>query len=226
MRQQSTADQEAIVGLPFLYRAGRDRSAPLAVLLHGRAGTREVIWMFERHVPPEAAVLSLQAPLAEPAPLGGFSWWRIDADEEERAAAMRHAVERMTAAMERFIELEALEPASRVILGFSQGAALISAALLSQRLRVDGAALLAGFVVEPPGPPAIHGAPKVFVAHGTRDEVISIERARRGARLLESLGLPVTRVEDEVGHKVGIQGTRALKSWLHEILGETASSSD
>jgi phospholipase/carboxylesterase len=221
MRHPSTVEQENIVGLPFLYRAGRDRSAPLAVLLHGRAGTREVIWMFERHVPPHAAVLSLQAPLAEPAPLGGFSWWRLDADEEERAEALRHAVERMTEAIERFIESHALQPMSRVALGFSQGAALISAALLSQRLRVDGAALLAGFVLEPPGPPAVHGAPKVFVAHGTRDEVISIERARRGAKLLESLGLPVTHIEDDVGHKIGVQGTRALKTWLHDLLGET-----
>jgi phospholipase/carboxylesterase len=224
MRQPSTLEQEAIVGLPFLYRPGQDRSAPLAVLLHGRAGTREVIWMFERQVPPTAAVLSLQAPLPEPAPLGGFSWWRLDADEEERIAAVRHAVERLADAIERFLELHELRPTRRIALGFSQGAALISAALLSQRLRVDGAALLAGFVVEPPAPatvPAsfVHGKPRVFVAHGTKDEVISIERARRGAKLLASLGLPVTHVEDEVGHKVGIQGTRALKKWLDETLG-------
>jgi phospholipase/carboxylesterase len=220
MRQISTADQEQFVGLPFLYRAGHDRTAPLAVLLHGRAGTREVIWMFERQVPPGAAVLSLQAPLPEPPPLGGFSWWRLDADEDERAEAVRHSIERMTNAIERFLESHRLEPASRVALGFSQGAALISAALLSQRLRVDGAALLAGFVVEPPGPPAVHGAPKVFMAHGTRDEVISIERARRGAKLLENLGLPVTQVEDDVGHKIGVQGTRALRNWLHELIGQ------
>lgn len=208
--------------------------------------------MFERQVPPTVAVLSLQAPLPEPAPLGGFSWWRIDADEEERTAAVLHAVERLTDAIERFVELHELRPTRRIALGFSQGAALISAALLSQRLRVDGAALLAGFVVEPPAPSTVapsesstvapstiaaatvapstvapstvapftvHGKPKVFVAHGTKDEVISIERARRGAKLLASLGLPVTHVEDEVGHKVGIQGTRALKAWLHDILG-------
>lgn len=219
MRQPSTPEQEAVVGLPFLYRAGEDRAAPLAVLIHGRAGTREVIWMFERQVPPGAAVLALQAPLPEPAPLGGFSWWRMDMDEDQRAEAMRHAVERMTAAIDRFVESHRLEPTNRVALGFSQGAALISAALLSRQLRVAGAALLAGFVVEPPGPPAVHGTPRVFMAHGTRDEVISIERSRRGARLLEGLGLPVTHVEDDVGHKIGIQGTRALKAWLHDLLG-------
>ena len=213
-------DQEQQVGLPFLYRAGHDRTAPLAVLLHGRAGTREVIWMFERHVPPGAAVLSLQAPLPEPPPLGGFSWWHRDSDEEERAEAVRQAIERMTTAIERFVESHQLEPVNRVALGFSQGAALISAALLSEKLRVNGAALLAGFVVEPSGPPAIHGVPKVFVAHGTRDEVISIERARRGAKFLENLGLPVTQVEDDVGHKVGVQGTRALKTWLKELIGQ------
>ncbi len=58
------------------------------------------------------------------------------------------------------------------------------------------------------------------MAHGTRDEVISIERARRGAKLLENLGLPVTQVEDDVGHKIGVQGTRALRNWLHELIGQ------
>jgi phospholipase/carboxylesterase len=56
----------------------------------------------------------------------------------------------------------------------------------------------------------------VFIAHGTQDEVIAIERARKGAEYLRQLGLEVTFVEDSVGHKVGIQGTRELKRWMDQ----------
>ena len=48
----------------------------------------------------------------------------------------------------------------------------------------------------------------------------SIERARQSAALFGGLGLDVTLVEDDVGHKVGVEGTRALKTWLFGVLGE------
>jgi phospholipase/carboxylesterase len=103
-------------------------------------------------------------------------------------------------------------------MGFSQGAALLSAALLSGKLSADGVALLAGFVVEP-DTTALTCRPRIFVAHGTRDDVIRVERARKGVERLRGLGLDVVYIEDDVSHKVGIEGTRALKSWLHAVIG-------
>jgi len=43
----------------------------------------------------------------------------------------------------------------------------------------------------------------VFVAHGTADKLVSVERARESVAILEKSGARVTFCEAEVGHKVG-----------------------
>ena len=82
----------------------------------------------------------------------------------------------------------------------------------------DGIALLAGFVLFPSETPEYSGLRSVFVAHGTADETISVDRARAGVKKLQQLGISVEYVEEDVGHKIGIQGTRALKSWVNGLV--------
>jgi phospholipase/carboxylesterase len=215
MRHISTPEQEDFVGLKFLYRNGARRDSPLIVLVHGRAGTREVIWTFERSVPAAASVVSLQAFV--PDPLGGFSWWDMESSGD-REIAIGRAAQRVAFGVERVIELFELAPKKVYAVGFSQGAALLATAALTGSLSLDGLALLAGFVPKPEKGAQLLSAPDVFAAHGTQDEVVTIERARRGVEYLRGLGLFVTYVEDDVGHKVGIQGTRELKKWMADRL--------
>jgi predicted esterase len=53
-----------------------------------------------------------------------------------------------------------------------------------------------------------------FVAHGTRDETVTIERARDSMKTLEKCGAQVTVCEDNVGHKVSATCLRALKDFF------------
>jgi predicted esterase len=53
-----------------------------------------------------------------------------------------------------------------------------------------------------------------FVAHGTKDEMVTIERARASIELLEQAGANVTYCEDEVGHKVSVTCLRSLKKFF------------
>ncbi len=103
------------------------------------------------------------------------------------------------------------------LMGFSQGAAMsnVLAFLYPQRIRKTG--ILAGFVpsgleeLVPKRP--LEGKP-FFVTHGTKDEMVPIERARASMVLLEQAGANVTYCEDQVGHKVGVTCLRALKDFL------------
>ena len=217
MRIPSTTAAEEYVGLSFINRPGSSARSPLVVLVHGRAGSREVMWSFDRCIPKGAAVVAFQGFLADP--IGGFSWWDLEGSGSKRDA-ISAASKRLSFALERFVELEGLEPSCTVALGFSQGAVLLACALLFGDVALNGLGLLAGFAPKPDGAVAVRGSPKVLIAHGTKDEVISIERARQSAALFGGLGLDVTLVEDEVGHKVGVEGTRALKAWLFGVLGE------
>lgn len=215
MRESSDTIQEEFVGLTFIHRLCGDPSAPLIVLVHGRAGSAQVMWAFDRTLPERANVVSFQAFL--PDALGGFSWWDMTSDKPLEPAIMV-ARDRFQFALERYVELFSLHPSKVVAAGFSQGSVLLSAAMLTGVVRLDGLAILAGFVSKVGEQRLMQGAPEVFVAHGTADEVLSVEKARKGVARLSSYGLKVTYLEEEgVGHKLGIQGMRGLKEWMARV---------
>jgi predicted esterase len=54
----------------------------------------------------------------------------------------------------------------------------------------------------------------IFVAHGTQDEMVPIDRARASIQLLEQAGASITYCEDEVGHKLSSNCLRSLEDYL------------
>jgi phospholipase/carboxylesterase len=214
-RHESTTNEEIVTGLKFLYRAGSSPEAPLIVFIHGRAGDRSVMWTFERGVPQDCHVVAFQAFL--PDPLGGWSWWDMTEPGSKRDPILS-AAGRLAGALRAFIELYRLSPVKVVGMGFSQGSVLLSAAALRGFFEFDGIAILAGFVFQPSEQHASEKRPAVFIAHGSLDQTIPVSQAREGVAALQRLGHAVHYVEEEVGHKVGVQGTRALKEWLLKLL--------
>lgn len=218
MRQESSNSDEEFVGLKFLYRPGASNDAPLIVLVHGRGGNVQVMWSFERSLPADAAVVSFEATLPDKE-VGGKSWWELGATEPAGSEEVLSAVRRVSYALSAFIQLQGLNPTTTVFLGFSQGAALIAAGLVSGALHGDGFGLLCGFIPRfVASAPAIDGTPQVFVGHGTLDRTVSVERAQWGVQFLRDQGLMVTFIEEEVEHKLGIQCTRGLRTWLEDVV--------
>jgi predicted esterase len=217
MRIESTPEQAEFVGLRYLYRASVDPSAPLFVLVHGRAGNVGVMWAFERCIPPSAAVISFEATL--PDSVGGMSWWEMLPGESTPPEKITAAVSRVSYALSQFLLLEQLSPQRTAFLGFSQGAALISVGMLSGELRGVGFGLLCGLVPRfaLSSVASVQNRTRVFIAHGTKDTIISVERAYEARDSLGALGLAVEYVEDEVEHRLGVIGTRALKAWCHSF---------
>jgi phospholipase/carboxylesterase len=103
------------------------------------------------------------------------------------------------------------------VMGFSQGAAMSSVLAFLYPERVRSVAILAGFVPgeldELVAQRPLEGKP-FFVVHGTKDQMVTIERARASIRVLEQAGAQVTYCEDEVGHKVSVTCLRALKKFF------------
>ena len=105
------------------------------------------------------------------------------------------------------------------LMGFSQGAAMVNLVAMLYPHRVRKMGVLAGFV--PSGlEELISQRPlagkNIFVAHGTQDNMVPIDRARASIELLEQAGAQVTYCEDEVGHKVSSTCMRALESYLQD----------
>lgn len=214
MRQESTQEEEARVGLKFSYREGVAKDSPLLVMVHGRAGDRSVMWAFERVVPSAWHIVSFQA--FEPDPIGGWSWWHMT-ENGARRPIIHQAARRLSAAIQAFCQVRRIAPAHLIGIGFSQGGVLISTGTFEGILEFEAIGILAGFVVLPQETGSLKHKPRVFVAHGSEDDIIPVSRARSGVDAMESLGVVVEYVEEPVRHKVGIQGTRALGRWLSEL---------
>lgn len=224
------ADPEAVqkTGLKhrvYLPEEGK-ADAPLLLLVHGRAGNSQLMWMFTKGLEQVRPVVIAPEAFVED-PLGGFSWWRVEHqdDRELRHEKMLEDIERACAKLEQFIqnaiEYYRLAPKKICAIGFSQGSAVISTLSLRSPKLFSAVGLLAGFVpkvvFENPGYGNVKSAgelPRYFFAHGTKDETISVAIAERSRDYLASRGSTVEFYVDEVNHKIGVQGAKALQRWL------------
>ena len=105
-------------------------------------------------------------------------------------------------------------------MGFSQGAALAYTMAMMYPERIASLAGLSGFLPDGAttwlGPNRLKGLP-VFIAHGTEDELVPIERARLSVELLEKAGATVTYCEDNVGHKLSAKCFRGLEAFYQQV---------
>ncbi|HEY5902542.1 MAG TPA: alpha/beta fold hydrolase [Anaerolineales bacterium] len=198
-------------------RPAGETPARLVVLVHGLTGDENSMWVFARGLAPSYHVLAPRAPYAAEA--GGYSW-RPDPDGDLGQPAMQTltaSVDALLGLVDAYAASVNLSAGQFDLVGFSQGAALASLVALMHPDRVRKVGMLAGFV--PRGAEGLAaGMPlsgkSIFVAHGTLDTMVPVERARASIRLLEQAGAEVIYCEEEVGHKVSAGCLRALHSYL------------
>lgn len=188
---------------------------PALVMIHGYQGNENVTWIFAKAIGPEWLVGSPRAPLAVPNAQNGFSWYRFDANGKSDLETYQQSIQYL----ERYIEgLQAkypIDPKRLIVLGFSQGAAMAYGYGLTHP--VGGVVSMGGFIpgTMPRPLPRVETLP-ILILHGTLDGTISVEIARKNSLQLLEAGAQVTYQEEEVGHRVGIQGMRLLERWLAE----------
>ena len=175
---------------------------PLILLLHGWTGDEQSMWVFASRLPD---YYWLAAPRGlYPAQMGGFNWVQARELAFPQVKDFQPAVEAL---------LELLSPDNfpgaeldRFFLaGFSQGAALAYSLAFLHPQRVKALAGLSGFVpadsVQLIQTQPLFGM-HIFVAHGTQDALVPVEKARAGVILLQKAGARVSYCEDDVGHKL------------------------
>ena len=206
-------------GWTLRVRPSQSPSARLLLLIHGWTGDEDSMWVFTRGLSPNYWMIAPRAPhRAEP---GGFSWRPHQAKTfgQPSLEMLKPAVESLIRLIDEYSASVNLDAQQIDLMGFSQGAALVNLVgmLYPQRVRKMG--VLAGFV--PSGLEAIIEQKPllgkvVFVAHGTRDELVPIDRARSSIELLETAGAQVTYCEAEIGHKLSAACLRALEGYLND----------
>jgi predicted esterase len=189
----------------------------LLLLIHGHTGDENSMWVFARAIPDHYWIVAPRA--SYPAESGGYSWRPPQTGNYDQLnlGMLRSTAEVLIRLVDEYSASAEIDASIFDIMGFSQGAAVSSVLAFLYPQRIRKTALLAGFV--PSGLEELVtqrplGSKGFFVAHGTKDETVTIERARASIALLEQAGAHVMYCEDEVGHKVSVTCLRALQKFF------------
>lgn len=191
--------RDGLLFVPTGYRP--ERPAPLAVVLHGAGGdARGGLAAFLELA--EGAGLLLLAPESR-----GRTWDVVLGRFGGDVAFLEGALERV------FCDY-AVDPGRVAVGGFSDGASYaLSLGLRNGELFGAVMAFSPGFVRAGKR----QGDPRVFIAHGTRDTVLPIDRcSRRIVPALREAGYDVRYGEFDGGHTVPAEIARGALSWLLE----------
>ena len=195
---------------------------PLLLLLHGYGSNEEDLFSFATELPDEYYIISARAPYNMQ--YGAYAWYAInfDADENkfsdhEQAKISRDLIAQF---IDELIQTYPIDSKNVTLVGFSQGSILSYAIALSHPDKVQRVVALSGYVSEPILEENYLrndlSKLKIFHSHGTVDQVIPIEWARKTKPFLEKLGINSTYKEYPVGHGVAPQNFYDLKNWLLE----------
>jgi phospholipase/carboxylesterase len=191
---------------------------PTVVMLHGRSGNEDAMWIFARQLPENWLIVAPRGIRPEPAG-GGYAWHPRQRDEWPALSTFDEAVAAVTHFIEGLATVYDADPDRIYLMGFSQGAATSYAIAMHHPGLVKGIAGLVGFVpVESDAAIetlALEGLP-IFMAVGKRDAYIPVARTASCSETLRAAGADLEYHAYETGHRLNAQGMRDLKAWWQE----------
>jgi phospholipase/carboxylesterase len=151
------------------------------------------------------------------------AWYDILGTETQRRedeTGLRDSLRRVHALLDR--ERERGVPANRIVLaGFSQGCAMTLLAGLRYPERLAGLAGLSGYLPLRDSTAAERSAANsglpIFLAHGSDDPMVAMQRGAASRDALAALGYPVEWHDYPMEHSLCIEEVSALNRWLLRV---------
>ncbi|MGZ8831229.1 MAG: alpha/beta hydrolase [Thermoanaerobaculia bacterium] len=194
---------------------------PLVIIMHGRGADANDLADIAPMIdgPGGYRFLFPNAPKAWEAAPGmtiGYTWFEgLPPDPKSIEAARKIVLQSLDAALKRYPT-----PAGKVVLGgFSQGALMALDAGLRTTQPIAGIVVMSGalFEQDPPDVTAKKEVP-ILIAHGTADEMINVNMARRARRVLEERGLQVEYHEFPMGHQLTQESMAVVRGFISRCL--------
>ncbi|WZL89046.1 alpha/beta fold hydrolase [Salinimicrobium sp. 3283s] len=199
--------------------------APLLIMLHGYGSNEEDLFSFADELPEELFIISVRAPY--PLPPYGNAWYAIHWDgssngkfsDDDQAVISR---EKIVQFIDEVTEKYPVDANNVTLLGFSQGCILSFSVALSYPEKIKNVVGLSGYInkeiLKKGYKNNDFSGLSVYSSHGTVDQVIPVEWARKTAPFLDTLNIENTYSEFPVGHGVAPKNLMEIKQWLKEHL--------
>ena len=199
-----------------------NEKSPLLLLLHGYGSNEEDLFSFASELPDEYYIVSARAPFD--LMYGSYAWYAINFDADENKFSdikqAKDSINIIVQFIDEIVEKYNIDVNKITLIGFSQGAILSYAIALSFPEKIQRVVAMSGYM----NPEMmVNGFEnndfsklKIFASHGTVDQVIPIDWARKSFAYLESLKVSITYKEYPVGHGVAPQNFFDFKKWIEE----------
>lgn len=193
---------------------------PVLILLHGYGSNEEDLFSFASELPEEYYVISVRAPYDMM--YNSYAWYAINFDANEnkfsdipQAQSSRDLIAKF---IDEVVQNYPIDENNVTLIGFSQGCILSYAVALSYPEKVQRVVAMSGYLNTEIATATFEKnnlkALKIFASHGTVDQVIPVDWARKSIPKIKALGIDVVFKEYPVGHGVAPQNFFDFKNWL------------
>lgn len=201
----------------------RREPPPLLLLLHGVGSNEEDLFALSPYLDRRFLIVSARAPVT--LDYGGYGWFRIDFTPRGMTADVEQAkrsLGMLPGFIDQLVDTYRADAGRVYLAGFSQGAMMSLALLVTHPEKVAGVVAMSGRLPEQvlerePNRDALTGKP-VLITHGLYDPVLPVEQGRAAREYLETLPVDLTYREYPMGHEVSAESLRAVTGWLTAAL--------
>ena len=180
-------------------------------MLHGLGGDENAMWALESALPQNGLVVAPRAPHAQAQ--GGYLWNPSIHSLPPVVSEFAEGVGLLEGLLEYLEEKHEFRRERMILMGFSNGTAMsFATAMTPISPPPAGIVAISGHLPDGDLSP-LNGIP-VYWGHGTRDAFISIDVAKSDAERLRQKAVPITFCEADVGHKLGAECLKGLRSWF------------
>jgi len=193
---------------------------PLLLLLHGYGSNDADLFSFATELPDEYYVVAARAPYD--LQYGSYAWYAINFDADENKFSdvdqAKQSRDLIVKFIDELIQNFPIDQNNITLVGFSQGSILSYAVALSYPEKVQRVVAMSGYV-NPEMATENYSENdfsnlKIFASHGTVDQVIPIDWARKVKPFLDNLKIENVYQEYPVGHGVAPQNFFDFRNWL------------
>ena len=210
--------------LEFISRPPKTKQAkpPLLIMLHGYGSNEQDLFSFADELPEELLVISARAPLT--LGFGSYAWYTIHFEEGNDKFSdipeAKEALQLIDKFITEIVEAFEVDESNIFLFGFSQGTILSTAYALNHPYKIRHVIALSGYVneelIEKPIEKEAFKNLDFFVSHGSVDQVIPVEWARKTPGYFNKLNIKHSNQEYPVGHGVAPQNFYDLHDWIKQ----------
>jgi len=213
--------QKTTTSLYYIFKEPKIKSAkpPVIILMHGVGSNEKDLFSFANQLPDSFLVISLRAPIE----LGkdSYAWYHLSFENGKPISNPIEAEASRLMIIDFINTLKnkhAFDEKRVYLCGFSQGSIMAYSVGLTVPEKIKGIAIMSGRLLEEVKP-IIAGKDKlknlkVFISHGTNDNVLPINNAREANTYLKQLGINATYKEYPEPHTISNAMFNDLLIWL------------